>query len=92
MCSLNMYLNSVMPITFKPLIQYNSSRRWVLKINNCHVLIRLLKRCLIKFKLEVRLVATLFRCSGLAIKVYCSLQMRSVIFSTKKGTEIYSVT
>lgn len=31
-CSLNMYLNSEIPITSKPLIQYNTSRRWVLKI------------------------------------------------------------
>lgn len=44
MSSPNVFLNSVMPITVKPLIQYNSSRRWVLKINNYHVLIRLLKK------------------------------------------------
>lgn len=42
MCSLNIHLNSVIPITFKPLIQY-TSRRWVLKINSCRVLIRLLR-------------------------------------------------
>lgn len=50
-------------------------------------MIRLLK---VSDKVKVKLVAALFRCSSLRIKVYCLLHMRSDILPTKRAQK-YSV-
>lgn len=79
-----------MPITFKPLIQYNSSRRWVLKFNVHHILIRLLKKksdgCSIGRQMSSNLVQVLqlWNTGVLFTANKCDLD--------KKGTEIYGVT